>query len=299
MKVALIHNVEAGGGNDGPESLVAAIERGGHVVTVCTSKLEDALADAASLDLIAISGGDGTLGHACRAMIGRNVPIAVLPSGTANNIATSLGLVDLDPDALIAGWQEGRIEPFDVVDAKGPFGTRHLLEGFGTGLFAWTMRTAEDSPMLTDGPVEARLPHALSMMIERLPAHTTTRVDATLDGVDVSGDYLMFEFMNTSFIGPNLYLAPGASSADGMLELVTVTADERDVLCDHLIRWRRGALASDRIAARQGRRLDVRCVAPLHLDDEYWEPVADAVDDNATAMSVRPGALRFLVPARG
>ena len=36
--------------------------------------------------------------------------------------------------------------------------------------------------------------------------------------------------MNTSFIGPNLYLAPGASSADGMLELVTVTADERDVL---------------------------------------------------------------------
>jgi diacylglycerol kinase family enzyme len=39
------------------------------------------------------AGGDGTAANAARTVAGRAIPLAVLPLGTANNIARSLGYV--------------------------------------------------------------------------------------------------------------------------------------------------------------------------------------------------------------
>ena len=50
-------------------------------------------------------GGDGTVGRVTRRMVGRGVPITVLPSGTANNIARSLGLIERPFEELIRGWE--------------------------------------------------------------------------------------------------------------------------------------------------------------------------------------------------
>jgi diacylglycerol kinase (ATP) len=52
----------------------------------------------------------------------------------------------------------------------------------------------------------------------------------TLDGRDVSSEYIMLELMNISYIGPNLCLAPHANPSDGLLDIVFVSKDERDNL---------------------------------------------------------------------
>ena len=47
---------------------------------------------AGGADLIVVVGGDGTINEAAEGMIGTEVPLAVLPAGTANVLATEMKL---------------------------------------------------------------------------------------------------------------------------------------------------------------------------------------------------------------
>src|SRR5207245_1649846 len=64
------------------------LQAAGHHVTYRSSKAKhwsDVL--DAPADVIAVAGGDGTIGKVVERMRGRAIPIAILPIGTANNIA--------------------------------------------------------------------------------------------------------------------------------------------------------------------------------------------------------------------
>lgn len=76
--------------------------------------------------MIAVAGGDGTVGKVARRLIGNPTPIAILPLGTANNIASTLGMSDLTLKDVIAGWKVARCVHFDSAVAKGR-GARKIL----------------------------------------------------------------------------------------------------------------------------------------------------------------------------
>jgi len=85
----------------GPEllaRLVAVMEQAGsEVIELPTHRPGDAreLAQQAAVtdaDLVVIAAGDGTLNEAVNGLAGTRVPLAVLPLGTANVLATELGL---------------------------------------------------------------------------------------------------------------------------------------------------------------------------------------------------------------
>lgn len=59
---------------------------------------EQALKDGA--DLLAVSGGDGTVMEAMSALVGTQTPIAVLPAGTGNLLSINLGIPTTVPDAV-------------------------------------------------------------------------------------------------------------------------------------------------------------------------------------------------------
>ena len=141
MKVTLIHNPDAGGDNQpSGDDILELIHKAGHAATLQSSKDADwdkALQEPA--DLIAVAGGDGMVGQVAKRMIGKPIPIAILPMGTANNVATSLGVKHLAIDELIFGWTSARRVKFDVGNAKGPWGSIPFIEGLGMGLFTDTM----------------------------------------------------------------------------------------------------------------------------------------------------------------
>jgi YegS/Rv2252/BmrU family lipid kinase len=64
------------------------------------------------VDLVAVGGGDGTLNAAALGVIERKLPLAILPMGTANDLARTLGIpVDLDAAAeIIAAGRMRRID---------------------------------------------------------------------------------------------------------------------------------------------------------------------------------------------
>lgn len=303
MQVALIHNPNAGAGTErvDVEALGGVIRAAGHALRVarCTEPGWEGALDAPA-DLVAILGGDGTVGQVARRMIGRGTPLAVLAAGTANNIAMTLGIEHLDAEAQVRAWAGGRRVSFDAIRADGPWGCEYLLEGLGCGLFAWGMRAADSAEHAPDPQPDGKLAATLAMLSERVFAHPTTRVDAALDGDDISGAYVLLEAMNTQFIGPNLFLAPQGRPGDGLLDVVTVADSARGEFREQLSSWRRGALRPAQWPSRQGRHLTMRWTGfPLHLDDRFWPGDDHARTDAVVRIDVRlvRAALEFLVPA--
>ena len=91
--LALIHNEAAGDASRDRNWLVETLSRAGYEVRY---HRHDAAGVAAALDggaeLIAVAGGDGTVANVAAQARPNGPPIAILPLGTANDIAASLGL---------------------------------------------------------------------------------------------------------------------------------------------------------------------------------------------------------------
>jgi diacylglycerol kinase (ATP) len=86
-------------------------------------------------DLVA-AGGDGTIGHVFTHLPNRATPIGILPLGSANNIARSLGIAGT-PAELAEQWRGSHIRPFHLMEVRYEAEEMQLCtEGFGVGLMA-------------------------------------------------------------------------------------------------------------------------------------------------------------------
>jgi diacylglycerol kinase family enzyme len=301
VRIVLIHNPGAGD-DDQPdgEELAALVRAAGHDVRYrsCRDDTWASVLDEPA-DLIAVAGGDGTVGRIAKKLIGRDMRVAPLPLGTANNISKTLGLTELSLSEIVASWKHTRAVTFDVGIAKGPWGTRYFAEAFGVGLFACTIPVADESRKLKAmKDADEKVAHAIGMLRERLDRCPPQRLNLRLDGKDASGDYVLLETMNMAFVGPNLYLAPEVDPADGMLDVVLVTSAERDKLHDSLATWQEGELEHPRLTRHRARRLELEWTGfAVHFDDEAWPPE----DQEPPALthievSVERDALKFVAP---
>ena len=96
MRIALVANPASGGGLD-PAPLVRAMSERGAEVAVFDCATDDIKrAAAVSPDRLVVAGGDGTIGPVADLAGRLDVPLAVIPGGTANDFARATGL-PLDP----------------------------------------------------------------------------------------------------------------------------------------------------------------------------------------------------------
>src|SRR5688500_12104225 len=114
MRVTAIYNPEAGPQGMTRERLARLLERAGYGATYVSAKgkrWKSSLENAG--DLVVVAGGDGTTAKVAKRLAGRGVPLAILPAGTANNIARSLGL-DRPLEHLVGEWAEALPMPIDL-----------------------------------------------------------------------------------------------------------------------------------------------------------------------------------------
>jgi len=104
VRIALAANRASGGGLD-PEPLAAAMRERGTEVEVFGPD-EPERAAASEPDRIAVAGGDGTIGPFAALAARLDVPLAVIPAGTANDFARAAGL-PVDPLSAAALAAEG------------------------------------------------------------------------------------------------------------------------------------------------------------------------------------------------
>lgn len=307
MRVTLIHNPGAGRQNGGsPKALEKLLRRAGHKPRYQSVKEKgwDRVLDKRA-DLVVVAGGDGTVGGVARRMVRRDVPVAILPSGTANNIARSLGLLKHPFEELVAGWRDARRRRLDVGIASGPWGERYFIEGLGAGLFAAMLVRSEQNEKKKAKEKKRKGPaHVVDGALKRLKqaAETAAPVEiaAQLDGVDVSGNYLLFEAVNLPFVGPNLYIAPDNKAGDGQLEVVMVPESKRGPLVRYLDHWHENRARPFLLPSRRGKHLQIEWTGfALHIDDKLRPKKKADPDDVAGLVDVRSegAAVEFLVPA--
>jgi diacylglycerol kinase (ATP) len=276
MKVTLIHNPDAGSDDlICGEEAVELIRRAGHQLVYQSSKnshWKSVLKKPA--DLIAVAGGDGIVGTVAELMIGKGTPIAVLPLGTANNIAKTLNLMDVSLVELINGWSAARRKKFDAGIANGPWGSAHFIEGLGIGLFTDMMTRLDargnvDLAHLTEP--EEKITSVLEMLQARLLTCPEIELHVTVDGRDLSGEYILFEVMNIKSIGPNLFLAPDADPGDGLFDVVCLTRGAQETLDRCLEESKEGNPSPTGLPVRRGKRIHIEWEGtPIHIDDQAW-----------------------------
>jgi diacylglycerol kinase family enzyme len=302
MRVALVHNPKAGAERATGEELSDLIRAAGHEVARHSSKDEHlpSLLDDPP-ELIAIAGGDGTVSKVVKMVMGRGIPLAALPIGTANNIARTLGVADIALEKQIAAWPKWSRKRFNIGLARGPWGSRHFVESVGMGLLAWSIPKADSSAMLEHMDDSRRkLAYVRRMLRDRLAEMPLLRCRASLDGTDISGDYLLVEAMNIRSIGPALALAPDADPGDGLLDVVAVPREGAAKLRRHLALKLNGARSAPDLPRYRGCELTLEWSdGDVHFDDDMW-PDGQPVASNARAIDIKleNEDVEFLVPAR-
>ena len=111
--------------------------------------------------------------------------------------------------------------------------------------------------------------------------------DVDLDGRDLSGQLLGVEALNTRKTGPEIRLAPEADPTDGLLDIVLIAADDRDLLRTHVEARLAGETPPElQLTAHRGCELTLRApaTAPLHVDDEPWPSGEQRRSDGAVVM---------------
>jgi diacylglycerol kinase (ATP) len=146
-KTALIYNPRAGKlGRNGHGPLYRAVEilqKDGHEVTVVPTtgpRTAGAMAREqveSGADLVLAAGGDGTINEVAEGLVGSDVPLGILPAGTANVLATEIKLGSrLDRAAARLGECRPCRIPLGHVTCEGGAVSRHFLMMAGIGLDA-------------------------------------------------------------------------------------------------------------------------------------------------------------------
>lgn len=297
MRVILMHNPTAGSEDHSARDLVRQLRRAGHQVVDDVSRRKHLTAALKrACDLVVVAGGDGTVGNATQCLARTGVPFAILPLGTANNIARTLGLEGTS-EQLIDAWRQGVVHGFDQALARRGERTRPFIESLGFGVFPEVMRRSERLPPPESPEAALERDHAVFEAVLSTAAPRSYTVFA--EGEDLSGDYLMVEVLNTPMLGPNVPLAPGARVGDGRLDLVLVGAAERRALAAHLARLRAGRTSAPRLHARQVRQVVVSSSDPRHHHDGKVLTNPPARRRDHVEVTVEPHALQVLVARSG
>ena len=230
MRICLYWNHTAGGGLS-LDDLTSVIQRAGHSVVRAIDDESDLPSNVGDAECVVVAGGDGTVARAGRVLAGGPVPMAILPLGTANNIARSLD-VHGDIEELAARWRHGKVVKIDVgvVEANGS--VHRFLESVGCGLV--TSCITEGNETLAKDHPETHIAEAHELYQETLRDLAPRHFDITLDGERLSGRFLLVEVLNTPSIGPMLEFTADVSAADGHLSVVLLGESDRDALASYL-----------------------------------------------------------------
>jgi diacylglycerol kinase family enzyme len=300
VKVILLHNPTAGTGDHDRKKLTRLIEKIGEV-SYCSTKKKNwqEVFEKKAADLIVVAGGDGTVRK-----VALNAPrgsrLAILPLGTANNVANSLGIGGKHKE-IVASWTGAREQPLDLGRAKGPWGDWSFLEGVGVGAVTLTAARMDSGEAKgADGAEGESAIRVARQTLQSVLANGASHwFDVTVDGQSICDKAALLEVANMRYIGPRLALAPLAQHGDGQLDIIWLPDGNRQLLRD----WLKTASDEDTdapVKSCRGSSIIIHhAYGQVRIDDTYWPKEPDPDHSEVASdieISVDRHALSVLVP---
>jgi diacylglycerol kinase (ATP) len=219
--VAVLVNPTAGRGRGAriAGAVVAHLRRAGLRV----DRLQGADADAAAalargavadqVDALVVVGGDGLVHLAVQALSGTGIPLGIIPAGTGNDTARSLGIDRSDPVAAADVVIAGRRRALDLADV-------------GSGRVFVTVLAAGFDSLVAERANRLRWPRGQMRYnvatVAELRVFEPLSYSLELDGVQRDLDAILVAVGNTPSYGGGLRMCEGADPADGLLDVVLV-----------------------------------------------------------------------------
>ena len=241
-------------------------DKGHHVEAHATFEAGEAFAIAAAaakrgVDVVAAAGGDGTVNEVVNGLDGFDVPLGIIPLGTANDFARQVG-IPADADHAMDVILQRKPRRLDTGSLNG----RRFLNVSTGGVGAEA--TAETPPEMKEtlGP----LAYAISGMRKLADFHPQS-ARFTGDGFEYDGEFLMFAVGLTRSTGGGTMVTPMASATDGLLDLCVIGNMSRRDFARMVLRVKRGEhVGEDGVLYAQVKAvtIDAHEPIPVNVDGE-------------------------------
>lgn len=291
----VIYNPASGGGNYDPADVQAQLA-GLDIEWIETESTGDAYEAAREWGegLIIVAGGDGTVNEVVnglgKAGFPEGVVLAVLPTGTGNDLAATLAIRN-DATQAVEAIRQNRVRVFDAARIRSEGVSERFFINVATGGFG-----AETSS-LADEEMKGRWGKLayLRASLEKAREFDVREIRVVLDGEERMLRAVNVAVGNCRYAGGGWLAAPKANPEDGLLDIVVI----EDVGLKEALALAPGALANADYLDKEGvfsaraRSIQV-ATEPGGLQ---FTADGEVIGDEPAAFDVIPHALKVVVGA--
>ena len=163
-------------------------------------------------NIVAAAGGDGTIGEIVNGLVGTDVALGVIPMGTGNDFARSLG-IGTDVDKAIYNLLEGIPIAIDVGKTQGRF----FVNVSGCGLDAVVAQRVNTGFRWLRGSSAY-----LAALLQSLLPYRAATIRLTLDNEIIETKALLCSVANARYYGGGMRIAPDAMLTDGLFDICLI-----------------------------------------------------------------------------
>ena len=233
-------------------------------------------------------GGDGTIEAIVQGIVGSKTRLGVIPAGTENNIAKSLG-IPLELTDACDFFLTNKAIKIDLGQVKTSKGKKFIFTEMATiGLSA---AIYPDASKVQDGQITKILSAARTLIQQT----TTPVVYLTLDDESkIKVETMLVMVSNTPEFGKNFLVASNASMRDGLLDISVYPEFSKSELMGYYTAVMDGGFSGDgKVQQYQARKIKIK-------SDPKLAVMADGIElgSGSVTIKVLPGALRIIAPAK-
>jgi diacylglycerol kinase (ATP) len=238
--------------------------------------------------IVIAMGGDGTIEAVMRGVIGKKVNLGIIPSGTENNIARSLGIPkDLEEACTLI--TSGEMAKVDMGQVKTSKGKKFVFFEMATvGL------SASIFPDMSKAAISklSRVKAAAMTFIQQVdrPSFFLTLNDESKIEVET----MVVMVSNTPVFGKNFNVAPEASVQDGQLDISVYPDFSKVELLGYYAAVMNGGYSGDRkVQHYQACKIKIKTSPKLNV-------MADGVELGKGTVTIKalPGALQVITAGK-
>lgn len=293
IRVKLIANPGAGNAAESGKNLklvTGYLKKKGLKVDVALAKPKDEATPIArqaikdGYKIVIAMGGDGTIEAVMRGMVGSKVRLGILPAGTENNIALSLGISkDLEEACdVIASDKTLKLDMGQVTTRKG-----RKFVFFEMATVGLSAAIYPDANKAASGKLSSIKAAAMTLIHhEARPKIFLTMNDESKIEVET----MLVMVSNTPVFGKNFMVAPEASLQDGLLDISVYPDFSKAELLGYYAAVMNGGYSGDgKVQHYQARKVKIKASPKLDI-------MADGIilGKGTVTIKVRKGALRII-----
>ncbi len=239
------------------------------------------------IHLFIVCGGDGTIEAVASHLIGKRANLGIIPAGTQNNVALSLGILNETTKALEL-LRNGRRSKIDIGIAKSEHSEVYFLEVCSAGLYSALFQSADN---LQKGNLSS-----IGELLTTLTAFPLAKIDMLLENkqqVNLEGHVALIA--NLPYFGLNYRVTPDGSFDNGLLDVMVFSKFSKLELVGNMLQTTGEEAGNHRIRRYRVKTVEINTVPAMPVQAD-----GTALGNTPVIINVKQKALSVItgMPAR-